>query len=84
MWRATSFLLVIALVFIFLALLAYFKVFMVSSNWLLEGLTFTIMTVLQLPPNESFSSRVNFESYVNVPVLDRARKTLFCSCRQEH
>ena len=61
--KATSFLLVRALVLIFLALLAYFKVFIVSSNWLLDGLTLTIITVLQFPPNESFSSLVSFESY---------------------
>lgn len=62
MCSATNFLLVMALVLMFLARLAYLRVLMVYSNWLLEGLTLTIITVLQLPPSESFSSRVSFES----------------------
>jgi len=41
---------------------------MVYSNWALEGDTFTIITVLQLPPSESFSKRVSFESYMTHPV----------------
>jgi hypothetical protein len=51
-----------ALVLMFLARLAYLRVLMVYSNWLLEGLTLTIITVLQLPPSESFSNLVSFES----------------------
>ena len=62
MWSATSFLFVIAFVLMFLARLAYFRVFIVYSNWLLEGLTFTIITVLQFPPRESLSNLVSFES----------------------
>lgn len=71
MCSETSFLLVISLVFMFLALplinhilylLAYFKVFMVYSNWEEEGETLAIMTVLQLPPRESFRSLVSLES----------------------
>ena len=63
MCKATSFLFVMALVFMFLALFAYLRVLIVSSNWLLDGLTLTIMTVLQFPPSESFSSLVSFESW---------------------
>ena len=62
MCSATNFLLVMALVLMFLARLAYLRVLMVYSNWLLEGLTLTIITVLQLPPSESFSNLVSFES----------------------
>jgi hypothetical protein len=62
MCKATSFLFVMALVLMFLARLAYLRVLIVYSNWLLEGLTFTIITVLQLPPNESLSNLVSFES----------------------
>jgi hypothetical protein len=51
-----------ALVLMFLARLAYLRVLMVYSNWLLEGLTLTIITVLQLPPSESFNNLVSFES----------------------
>jgi hypothetical protein len=61
-WIETSFLLVRALVFIFLARLAYFKVFIVSSNCELAGLILAIITVLQFPPNESLRSLVNLES----------------------
>lgn len=60
--KDTSFLFVIALVFMFFARLAYFNVFIVYSNWKLDGLTLTIITVLQLPPRESFNKRVNLES----------------------
>lgn len=45
-----------------LALLAYFSVLSVSSYDLDEGLTLAIITVLQLPPKESLSSRVNLLS----------------------
>ena len=41
---------------------AYLSVFKVSSNWTAEGETFAIITVRQLPPSESLSSRVSFES----------------------
>ena len=47
---------------IFLALSAYFKVFLVSSNVWDEGKILQIMTVLQLPPNESCNNLVSFES----------------------
>jgi len=46
----------------FLALLAYLSVFTVYSYCELAGLIVAIITVLQLPPNESFSILVNFES----------------------
>lgn len=62
MWNSTSFLFSIGLVVMFLARLAYLRVFTVSSNWLEEGEVVTSMTVLQLPPRESLSMRVSFES----------------------
>ena len=62
MCSSTSFLFSMGLVFMFLARLAYFRVFTVSSNWAAAGETVTIMTVLQLPPSESLSRRVSFES----------------------
>mmetsp|Transcript_69640 Transcript_69640/g.191123 ORF Transcript_69640/g.191123 Transcript_69640/m.191123 type:complete len:401 (+) Transcript_69640:521-1723(+) len=49
-------------VFRFFARLAYLSVLIVSSNWRCDGETLAIMTVRQLPPRESFSSRVIFES----------------------
>ena len=61
-WIETNSLLVIALVFIFLARFAYFKLFIVSSNCEDAGEMFEIITVLQLPPKLSFSSLVSFES----------------------
>ena len=61
-WIETNYLLVIALVFIFLARFAYFKLFIVSSNCEEAGEMFEIITVLQLPPKLSFSSLVSFES----------------------
>lgn len=45
-----------------LALLAYFSVLWMSSYDLDEGLTLAIITVLQLPPKESLSSRVSLLS----------------------
>ena len=61
-WIETSSLLVIALVLIFLALLAYFRLLIVSSNCEEAGEILLIITVLQLPPKLSFSNLVNFES----------------------
>ena len=52
----------VALVLIFLALLAYFSVLIVSSNYEEAGETQFIITVLLLPPKESFKILVNFES----------------------
>jgi hypothetical protein len=46
----------------FFALLAYLRVFIVSSFWLPAGLIVAIMTVLQFPPRESFNIRVSLES----------------------
>ena len=46
----------------FLARLAYLSVLTVSSNWRCEGEMLAIMTVRQLPPSESLSSRVILES----------------------
>ncbi len=51
-----------AFVLIFFARFAYFNVFIVSSNCEPAGLIFAIMTVLQLPPKESFNSLVSLES----------------------
>ena len=59
---ATNFLLGTYLVLIFFALLAYFNVFIVSSNYDAAGEMFAIITVLQLPPNESLSNLVSLES----------------------
>lgn len=61
-WMETSYLLVIALVLMFLALLAYFNELMVYSNCELAGLMLDIITVLQFPPRLSFSRRVSLES----------------------
>ena len=46
----------------FLALLAYFKVFIVSSNYEEAGEILAIITVLQFPPKESLSNRVSLLS----------------------
>lgn len=59
---ATNFLFGNYFVFIFFALFAYFNVFIVSSNYDDAGDIFAIITVLQLPPNESFSNLVNLLS----------------------
>ena len=59
---ATNFLLATYLVLIFLALLAYFRVLIVSSNYDEDGDIFAIITVLQLPPKLSFNNLVNLES----------------------
>ena len=59
---ATSFLFGTYFVLIFLALLAYFNVLIVSSNYDAAGDILAIITVLQLPPNESFNSLVSLES----------------------
>ena len=59
---STYFLFSVTLHLIFLALFAYFKVFIVSSKPYTPGDIFAIITVLQLPPNESFNILVNFES----------------------
>ena len=58
----TIFLLGSTRILMFLALLAYLSVLMVSSYWLAAGEMVAIITVLQLPPSESFSMRVSFES----------------------
>ena len=49
----------------FTHLSAYFSVLKVSSNVSAEGDTLAIMTVLQLPPIESFSNLVSFEFLVS-------------------
>lgn len=49
-----------------LALLAYFSVLWVSSYDLDEGLTLAIITVLQLPPNESFRILVSLLSLYGI------------------
>ena len=46
----------------FLARLEYLSVLIVSSNCRCDGEMFAIITVRQLPPRESLSSRVIFES----------------------
>lgn len=52
-----------------LALLAYFSALWVSSYDLDEGLTLAIITVLQLPPKESLSSRVSLLSLYGIWVF---------------
>ena len=51
-----------ALFLMFLARLAYLRVLSVSSKLLSAGDTQAIMTVRELPPSESCSMRVSFES----------------------
>ena len=62
----------------FLALFAYFKVFIVSSFWLPAGETVAIITVLQFPPRESLSILVSLESLngTNEPFLFLSPKAL--------
>jgi len=60
--RETSFLFASTRILIFLALFAYFKVFIVSSFERLAGDTVAIITVLQLPPKLSFNIRVSLLS----------------------
>lgn len=62
----------------FLALLAYFKVLIVSSVYEPAGLMVAIMTVLQLPPRESLSIRVSLESRngTKIPFLFLSPKAL--------
>ena len=62
MWRDTIFLFYSTLIFIFLALLAYLRVLIVSSFYAQAGLTVAIITVLQFPPRESFSILVSLLS----------------------
>ena len=58
----TSFLFGSTRILMFLALLAYLRVLIVSSYWLLLEEMVAIMTVLQLPPSESFNILVSLES----------------------
>mmetsp|Transcript_24839 Transcript_24839/g.49442 ORF Transcript_24839/g.49442 Transcript_24839/m.49442 type:complete len:203 (-) Transcript_24839:454-1062(-) len=78
MWWLTFSSFLVTLVLMFLALLAYLRVLRVSSKLLTAEEMFAIMTVLQLPPRESFSSRVNFESLygTNCPLFDRSPKAV--------
>jgi len=46
----------------FLALLAYLRVFKVSSKLISAGDTHAIIEVLEFPPNESYNILVSFES----------------------
>ena len=52
----------IGLFLIWRARLAYLSVFSVSSRSASEGETLAIISVFELPPSESCSSRVSFES----------------------
>mmetsp|Transcript_7496 Transcript_7496/g.24446 ORF Transcript_7496/g.24446 Transcript_7496/m.24446 type:complete len:215 (+) Transcript_7496:853-1497(+) len=61
-WWFTSSTLRWTCVLMFLARFAYFKVFNVSSNEAFDAEMFAIITVRQLPPKESFNSRVSLES----------------------
>ena len=60
--NATIFLFCSTRILIFFALFAYFKVLIVSSFYVLAGLTVAIITVLQLPPSESLSILVSLLS----------------------
>ena len=62
MWRCTIFLFGSTRILMFLARLAYFSVLIVSSFYELAGDTVAIITVLQLPPRESFSILVSLLS----------------------
>ena len=55
-------LLTMGLFLMFLALLAYFSVFSVSSKLISAGEMHAIMIVLLLPPSESYRIRVSLES----------------------
>ena len=73
MWKSTFRVLRLTVVLIYLALFAYFSVFLVSSKAVHAGLMLQIMTVLQFPPRESFNKRVNLESLKGMWAVD------FCS-----
>ena len=62
MWWFTSSTLRFTSVLMFFARFAYFNVFSVSSNDAFDAEMLAIMTVRQLPPRESLSRRVSFES----------------------
>ena len=62
MWWATLKTFRTIFVLMFFARLAYLSVLCVSSKLMWQGDTFAIITVLQLPPNESFRRRVSLES----------------------
>jgi len=62
MWKSTLSVFLFTVVLIYFALSAYLRVFLVSSNAVHAGLILQIMTVRQLPPSESFSNLVSFES----------------------
>lgn len=75
---ATNFLLGTYLVLIFLALLAYLSVLMVSSNYEDAGDIFAIITVLQLPPNESYINyTITFNSLVSLLSLQGTKNPFF-------
>lgn len=57
-------------VLIFLARLAYFNVFNVSSYCRDVGEMHAIITVLQLPAKESLSNRVNLESLYGICIFE--------------
>ena len=60
--NSTRFLFSTALQLMFLALFAYLRVLIVSSNPSTPGEILAIMTVLQFPPKESFNILVSLES----------------------
>ena len=74
----TNFLFGSTLILMFFALLAYLSVLIVSSYWLLHDEMVAIITVLQLPPRESFNIRVSFESLngTKKPFLDLSPSAL--------
>ena len=68
-----------------LALSAYLSVLWVSSKLAADGVTLAIITVLQLPPIESFRSRVSLESRYGTNFLPSASALMqlpVCRTRQ--
>ena len=67
-----------------LALLAYFRVFTVSSYCELAGHIVVIITVLQFPPRESFNILVSFESLYGTknPFFDLSPSALMQLARE--
>ncbi len=60
-----------------LTLFAYFRALRLSGRSRLEGLKHVIITVKALPPNESFSILVIFESLLQIVII-----TLYCMYMQ--
>jgi len=68
-WIDTRRLFAETFVLIFFALLAYFNVLIVSSNYAPLGLTFAIITVLQLPPRLSYKKTKTYQNQHNLNIF---------------